>query len=72
VSYNAASSRFERYYGDDQLLDKYNLMVSVIVIAHHNLAEGRHLLKGLIARSADAELRQQVLQLIDSQAGELV
>jgi hypothetical protein len=51
---------------------KYNLIGSVIVIAHHKLADGRHLLKGLIARSADAELRQQVWQLIDSQAGEVV
>lgn len=50
---------------------KYNLIVSVIVIAHHNLAEGRHLLKGLIARSADAELRQQISQLIDSRAAEI-
>ena len=50
---------------------KYCNIVSVIAIAHYNLGEGRHLFKGLIARSADDELRQQVLQLIDSSAGSL-
>ena len=47
-------------------------IVSVIAIAHYKLGESRHLFKGLIARSADDELRQQVLQLIDSQTGEIV
>ena len=46
---------------------KYSNIVSVIAIAHHNLGESRHLFKGLIARTADDELRQQVLQLVDSQ-----
>lgn len=44
-------------------------IVSVIAIAHYKQDE-RHLFKGLIARSAGEELRQQVLQLIDSQTGE--
>ena len=46
---------------------RYCNIVSVIAIAHYKLGERRHLFKGLIARSADDELRQQVLQLIDSQ-----
>jgi hypothetical protein len=46
---------------------KYCNIVSVIAIAHFNLVERGHLLKGLIAKSADDELRQQVLQLSDSQ-----
>jgi len=50
---------------------RYSNIVSVIVIAHHKLDESRHLFKGLIARSADDEVRQQVLQLIDSQTGEI-
>jgi hypothetical protein len=45
-------------------------IVSVIAIAHYKQGERRHLFKGLIARSAGDELRQQVLQLIDSQTGE--
>jgi hypothetical protein len=49
---------------------RYSNIVSVIAIAHYKLEEGRHLFKGLIAKSADDELRQQVLQLIDSQAQE--
>ena len=51
---------------------KYSNIVSVIAIAHHNLGENRHLFKGLIARSVDDELRQQVMQLTDSQTGEIV
>lgn len=51
---------------------KYCNIVSVIAIAHHKLGERRHLFKGLIARSVDDELRQLVLQLIDSQTGEIV
>jgi hypothetical protein len=46
---------------------RYNNIVSVIAISHFKQGENRHLFKGLIARSADDELRQQVLQLIDSQ-----
>ena len=46
---------------------RYNGISSVIAIAHYKQGENRHLFKGLIARSADDELRQQVLQLIDSQ-----
>jgi hypothetical protein len=49
---------------------KYGNIVSVIAIAHYKQGEGRHLFKGLIARSADDELRQQVLQLTDPQTGE--
>lgn len=51
---------------------RYSNIVSVIAIAHYKLGERRHLFKGLIARSAGDELRQQVLQLIDSQTGEIV
>ena len=46
---------------------RYNGISSVIAIAHYKQGENRHLFKGLIARSADDELRQRVLQLIDSQ-----
>jgi hypothetical protein len=49
---------------------RYGNIVSVIAIAHHKQGERRHLFKGLIARSADDELRQQVLQLCDSQTGD--
>lgn len=42
---------------------RYNGIVSVIAIAHYARGEGGHLFKGLIARSAGDELRQQVLQL---------
>ncbi len=49
---------------------RYSNVVSVITIAHYKLDESRHLFKGLIARSADDELRQQVLQLVDSQTEE--
>lgn len=45
---------------------RYNNIVSVITIAHFKLDESRHLFKGLIARSAGDELRQQVLQLVES------
>jgi len=48
---------------------RYCHIVSVIAIAHYPQGEGRHLLKGLIARSTGDELRQQVLQLCDSRAG---
>jgi hypothetical protein len=51
---------------------RYNNIVSVIAIAHFKLGERRHLFKGLIAGSADDELREQVLQLIDSQTEEIV
>lgn len=51
---------------------RYCNIVAVIAIAHYKLDEHRHLFKGLIARSADDELTQQVLQLIDSQTGEVV
>ena len=46
---------------------RYSDLVSVITITHHKLDESRHLFKGLIARSADDELRQQVLQLVVGQ-----
>lgn len=45
---------------------RYNDIVSVIAIAHYKLGETRHLFKGLIARSVDDDLKQQVLQLVDS------
>jgi hypothetical protein len=51
---------------------RYSNIVSVIAIAHYKQGERRHLFKGLIARSTGDELRQQVLQLIDSQTGEIV
>lgn len=51
---------------------RHSNIVSVIAIAHYKQGERRHLFKGLIARSADDELRQQVLQLTDSQTGEIV
>ena len=50
---------------------RYGNIVSVIAIAHYKLGERRHLFKGLIARSVGDELRQQVLQLTDSQTGEI-
>lgn len=49
---------------------KYSNIVSVIAIAHHKPGENRHIFKGLIARSADDDLRQQILQLVDSQTEE--
>jgi hypothetical protein len=51
---------------------RYGNIASVIAIAHYKQDERRHLFKGLIARSAGDELRQQVLQLTDSQTGEIV
>ena len=45
---------------------RYSNILSVIVIAHYKLDENCHLFKGLIARSADDELGEQVLQLVDS------
>ena len=51
---------------------KYCDLVAVIAIAHYKLGGSRHLFRGLIARSADDELRQQVLQLTDSHTGEIV
>jgi hypothetical protein len=51
---------------------RYSNIVSVIAIAHFKQDERRHLFKGLIARSADDELREQVLQLIDSHTEEIV
>jgi hypothetical protein len=50
---------------------RYSNIVSVIAIAHYKQDEHRHLFKGLIARSAGNELRQQVLQLTDPQTGEI-
>ncbi len=47
---------------------RYSDIVSVIAIAHHKQCEGRHLFKGMIARSPGEELRQQVLQLVDAEA----
>ena len=44
---------------------RYSNIVAVIAIAHCIQGENRHLFKGLIARSVDDELRQQVLQLVD-------
>ena len=49
---------------------RYSNIVSVIAIAHYKLGESRHLFRGLIARSAGDELREQVCQLVDSQTGE--
>jgi len=51
---------------------RYSSVVSVVAIAHYKQGERCHLFKGLIARSAGDELRQQVLQLIDSQTEEIV
>jgi hypothetical protein len=51
---------------------RYGDIVSVIAIAHYRQGEHRHLFKGLIARSAGDELRQQVLQLTDPQTREIV
>jgi hypothetical protein len=45
---------------------RYSNIVSVVAIAHFKEGESRHLFKGLIARSTGDELRQQVLQLVDS------
>lgn len=45
---------------------RYSNIVAVIAIAHYRQDERRHLFKGLIARSAGDELRQQVLRLSDS------
>lgn len=50
---------------------RYGSIVSVIAIAHYQQEEGRHLFKGLIARSAGDELTQQVLQLTNSEAGDI-
>jgi hypothetical protein len=47
---------------------RYSNIVSVIVIAHYNQGEGRHLFKGLVARSAGDELRHKVLQLTDAES----
>jgi hypothetical protein len=44
---------------------KYNDIVSVIAIAHFKQDETHHLFKGLIARSVDDELRQQVFSLTE-------
>jgi len=51
---------------------RYGNAVSVIAIAHHKQDEHRHLFKGLIARSAGEELREQVLHLTTSQTEEMV
>lgn len=51
---------------------RYGNIISVIVVAHYRQGECRHLFKGLIARSAGDELRQQVLQLGDPQTSEIV
>jgi hypothetical protein len=44
---------------------RHGNIVAVMVIAHYKQGDRRHLFKGLVARSAGAELRQQVLQLAD-------
>lgn len=46
---------------------RYSDIVSVIAIAHYKQGDSRHLFKGVIARSASDEVRQQVLELTDSQ-----
>jgi hypothetical protein len=51
---------------------RYGNIASVIVIAHYKQDEHSHPFKGLIARSAGDELRQQVLQLTDPQTGGIV
>jgi hypothetical protein len=51
---------------------RYSDIGSVIAIAHYKQGDGRHLFKGMIARSSGGELRQQVLQLVDPEAGEIV
>jgi hypothetical protein len=50
---------------------RYGNIISVIAIAHYKQSERRHLFKGLIARSAGDELQQQVLELTDSQTGQM-
>jgi hypothetical protein len=51
---------------------RYSDIGSVIAIAHYKQGDGRHLFKGMIARSSGGEPRQQVLQLVDPEAGEIV
>jgi hypothetical protein len=51
---------------------RYGNIVAVIAIAHYKQGEGRHLFKGLIARSTGDDLTQQVLQLTDPQTGAIV
>jgi len=51
---------------------RHGNIVAVIAIAHYKQDENRHLFKGLIARSAGDDLRQQVLQLTDPQTGAIV
>jgi hypothetical protein len=51
---------------------RYSDIVSVIAIAHYKQGECRHLFRGMIAKSSGDELRPQVLQLVDSEAGEVV
>ena len=51
---------------------RYSNIVSVIAIAHYKQGDGRHLFKGVIARSGGDEVRQQVLQLTNSRMGEIV
>ncbi len=41
----------------------YNEITSVIVITHHRRNRGDHILKGLIARSADKEVREKIVPL---------
>jgi hypothetical protein len=48
---------------------RYSDIASVIAIAHHKQGEGRHLFKGMIATASGDELRQQVLELVDAEAG---
>jgi hypothetical protein len=50
----------------------YSNIVSVIAIAHYKQGEHGHLFKGLIAKSAGDELKQQVWQLTDPQMGEIL
>jgi hypothetical protein len=47
---------------------RYGSIVAVVAIAHYGQGQGRHLFKGLIARSAGDELRPQVLQLCNPDA----
>jgi hypothetical protein len=47
----------------------YGNVVAVIVVAHHRQGDGRHLFKGLIARSAGDETSDDVLRLSDPEPG---
>lgn len=49
---------------------RYGSIAAVIAVAHYRQSDRRHLFKGLLARSAGDELRQQVAQLCEPQAEE--